>query len=104
MYKIDVSSAVFEWDDGNRLKNFTKHGVSCEESEEAFYGQNLVYRDLLHSSAKEERFVLLGETRAEKRLMIVFTIRSGRVRVISARPMNQRERAQYETQKEKDND
>lgn len=101
MDKIDAKFAAFDWDEGNRNKSLTKHGVSCAEAEEAYYGWHFVFRDLVHSTAQEERFVLLGETRAERRLMIVFTIRLGRVRVISARPMNQKERMRYETEKEK---
>jgi len=75
----------FEWDDGNRDKNWIKHGVSNIEAEEVFFDPNKrLFRDVLHSM-EEDRYILLGKTLNNRLLFVVFTIRGDTVRVISAR-------------------
>mgnify|MGYP001094666913 CR=1 FL=1 len=65
------------------------------ECEQVLLGRPLVVRaDLGHSSA-EPRQIALGRTTTGRLLMVVFTIRGQRLRVISARPMSRRERAVY---------
>ena len=44
---------------------------------------------------KEERLGIVGPTKAGKLLHVVFTLREGRVRPISARPAHKKERGQY---------
>lgn len=86
----------FEWDKGNRGKNFDKHGVSDHECEEAFFDPNKkILRDILHS-AREERYILLGQSKENRMLLIAFTLRKDKVRVISARDLNKKERKLYE--------
>lgn len=97
-----IGVAGFEWDHGNRDKSLVKHGVSCQEAEEAFMNWYFMTPDEAHSTNSEQRFILLGETHAGRRLTIVFTIRENRVRVISARSMSKQEGVQYEAQKEED--
>jgi hypothetical protein len=46
--------------------------------------------------------VLLGRTLADRRLVIVFTVRSNRIRVISARDMSKKERKHYDEALEED--
>ena len=88
--------ARFEWDHGNKNKNYKKHGVTDQECEEAFFDPHKrILKDVFHSH-DEQRYILLGETKKERRLFIVFTMRSGRVRVISARDLNKKERKLYE--------
>ena len=88
--------AAFEWDAGNREKNFHSHGVDWEEIEEVFFSERkLLLDDVLHS-ARESRYVLLGETREGRALFVVFTIRRAKVRIISARDLNKKERTLYE--------
>ncbi len=86
----------FEWDDGNSQKNFLLHGVSNQEAEEVFFNSpNFVSEDSRHSIS-ERRHRLLGETRTERKLTLIFTLRRNKARVISARDMNRKERALYE--------
>ncbi|OGI59972.1 hypothetical protein A2814_01555 [Candidatus Nomurabacteria bacterium RIFCSPHIGHO2_01_FULL_38_19] len=86
----------FEWDKGNKIKNLTKHKVSQDECEETFFDYNRkVQKDLLHSR-DEERYILLGQTKYKRLLYIIFTIRKEKVRVISARDINKKERKLYE--------
>lgn len=86
----------FDWDEGNLLKNWEKHGVSAFECEQVFFNRPLVAApDEVHSSA-EPRFYALGLTDASRLLFIAFTIRGRLIRVISARDMNRRERKAFE--------
>jgi uncharacterized DUF497 family protein len=80
----------FQWDEANSDKNWKKHGVTRLETEEAFFDPHRrIAKDLLHSQA-EERYIIIGRTNSQRRLFLVFTIRAGQVRVISARDLNKR--------------
>ena len=86
----------FDWDEGNLLKNWEKHSVSHLEAEQIFFNEPLlVFEDLKHS-LEESRWYVLGRTDNFRNLMVVFTIREDRIRVISARDMSRRERKIYE--------
>lgn len=86
----------FIWDRGNIDKNWTKHKVTNRECEEAFFDRNKkIYKDKLHSG-KEERYILLGKTKKGRLLYTVFTIRKKKVRIISSRDINRKERKLYE--------
>jgi hypothetical protein len=85
----------FEWDEGNKDKNFKKHGILNEEAEEAFLNDPLVFEDLKHSKS-EKRYQCLGVTDKNKRLFVSFTTRDGKIRVISVRSMDKKETEQYE--------
>jgi uncharacterized DUF497 family protein len=88
----------FEWDAGNETKSVIKHDVAVEESEQIFANQPLLLLDDLAHSEKELRYHAFGKTNSERLLRVTFTIRDNLVRVISARPMNRRERKMYESQ------
>ncbi len=93
---IDWSQIVgFEWDEGNALKSFDKHGVPCEEAESIFARDEiLVLKDERHSRT-EQRWHAFGRSNQDRLLSVTFTIRRNLLRVISARPMNRRERKTY---------
>lgn len=85
---------AFEWDKGNQGKNL-KHGATDEECEEVFFDpQKKLLKDVLHSQA-ETRYILIGATKHQRLLFVVFTFRNNKVRVISARDLNTRERRLY---------
>ena len=87
--------ARFEWDEGNHDKNWLKHQVTFKEAEEVFGNQPLLLLADEKHSKKENRYFALGKTDQDRWLLLVFTVRRERVRIISARPMNQRERSTY---------
>jgi uncharacterized DUF497 family protein len=87
---------TFEWDAGNELKSYTKHGVSTYESESVFQDQfRLDFSDPLHSLS-ENRFITLGRSNRPRILCIAWTLRQKKVRIISARPASRAERGVYE--------
>ena len=87
----------FEWDDGNRDKNWKKHGITQNECEEIFFNQPLIVNEDLKHSERENRYQALGKTNESKLLFIVFTLRGNKIRVISARKMNRGEKQIYES-------
>ncbi len=87
---------AFQGDRGNEQKNLDQHGVSAQEIEEVFFDpRKKLLEDRFHSGT-EDRYILLGQTRQARFLMVVFTIRARRVRAISARDLNKKERRLYE--------
>jgi uncharacterized DUF497 family protein len=96
---LDLNVVIgFDWDDGNRLKSAEKHSVSVAEAEQVFSDPRLfVVEDVKHSQV-EPRHHAMGRTTAGRPLHITFTLRGDgtRVRVISARDVNRKERAIYE--------
>jgi hypothetical protein len=88
----------FEWDKGNSDKNRIRHHVTQGECEQVFFNEPIVVSsDIKHSQA-EGRWYVLGKTDGERLLFIVFTIRKNKVRVISARDVNKKEREIYHEQ------
>ena len=88
----------FDWDDGNSRKSVDRHDVSQAEAEQVFVDPRLlVSADEKHSTS-EPRFHALGTTAAGRLLQISFTLRRDetKLRVISARDMNRKERTLYE--------
>lgn len=86
----------FEWDKGNSDKNFKKHNVSNQETEEVFSNESLIIAEDIKHSSKEQRFQSLGKTNQNRKLFLSFTIRINKIRIISTRDMNKKEAKAYE--------
>ena len=93
--RVDKSVYEFEWDKGNTGKN-QKHKVNDQEAEEVFLDENKkIFKDKLHSGG-EERFRVVGKTKKGRLLFVAFTMRKGKIRIISARNINKKEVYLYE--------
>ncbi len=90
---------VFDWDDYNREKNKLKHNVTHIECEEIFLKDAVYFEDEKHSKT-EQRYTVYGETTNKRSLTIVFTVRTDRIRIISARDQSKKEREVYKKFKE----
>ena len=86
----------FEWDANKAALNLSKHGVSFTEAMTVL-GDPLetMIPDPGHSDT-ELRFVSIGISEAGRLLVVAYTERAGRIRIISAREATPRERRQYE--------
>ena len=93
LFKYPLS---FEWDKGNKDKNFQKHRVANEECEEIFFDPNKRIANAIVKVRGENRYLLIGATKTKRLLFVVFTIRGQKIRIISARDLNQKERKQYD--------
>lgn len=86
----------FEWDRGNVDKSYKKHGITPNETEEVFLDERLlVVPDIGHTQC-EQRLIAIGKTFSERILFCVFTMRGQKIRVISVRRANKKERSLYE--------
>ena len=86
----------FQWDRGNLEKSQQKHGVRLKETEEIFLDENVLFVEDVKHSQKEQRYIAIGQTAQKVVLLVVFTFRGKRIRVISARHANKKERSEYE--------
>lgn len=90
------SPVEFEWDKHN-IEHVRIHKVEPGECEQVFFNIPLIVEpDLIHSRA-EKRYFALGKTNINRALVVIFTIRNAKMRVITARDANRRERIKYET-------
>ncbi len=85
----------FDWDDGNSEKNWFLHQVTDGECEQVFFNIPLIVAPDIKHSQQEKRFFVLGHTDADRWLFIAAVVRNNRIRVISARDMNDREAGKY---------
>lgn len=85
----------FEWDPEKQQINITKHGVSFSEAMMVFGDPlELTIADPDHSE-DEFRYISIGLTPTNQLLVVSYTERDERIRIISARPAVPRERKQY---------
>lgn len=93
--KLFKQPLTFEWDKWNSEKP-KKHGLTPEETEEAFFDENkIIFGDWKHS-VDEQRITLLGKTKKGRLLNITYTTRDDKIRVITARLINKKEVKLYE--------
>ncbi len=86
----------FEWDEEKAQHNVIKHGVTFEEAETVFDDRLFVdLFDSTHSDA-EPRYLIVGRSNSNRLLIVSYTERSGKTRLISARETTRRERRDYE--------
>lgn len=92
------SHFAFEWDFGNRTKNFIKHGITTQEAESVFEQVEAirVLGEQISPKINEPRFGILGLTSDLKHVFVCFTIRGSGIRIIHIRKMNKKERSLYE--------
>ena len=86
----------FTWDPKKAAANLRRHGASFEEASTVFRGPlATVLPDPTHSG-EEERLLIIGHSATGRLLLVVFTERAERIRIISARETSARERREYE--------
>ena len=84
----------FEWDDDKAVQNLAGHGVSFEAARLAFEDAFAVVREDRRRNYGEDRFILLGMVQ-QRLLVVCYAMRDERVRIISARFAEPRERRRY---------
>jgi uncharacterized protein len=89
----DDESDDFDWDDGN-LHKLDDHRVTAVEAEEACLDPDRKAAQA-HNVGGERRVALVGATNSDRILFVVYTVRQGRIRVISARNATKDEQRKY---------
>ena len=86
----------FEWDKEKAESNLKKHDVDFDEAATVF--DDLFYVDFYDPkhSVEEHRFLIIGESNRQRLLIVSYTERDDKIRIISARELTMRERRNYE--------
>jgi hypothetical protein len=86
----------FEWDPKKASENLSSHGVSFSEASEVFADDHSSTAADPDHSAEEDRYLIFGVSKALRHLVVSYTERGERIRIISAREMTPSERKAYE--------
>lgn len=89
-----LQGVEFEWDEDKARSNIVKHHIMFEEASEAFFDP--FYQTGDASVGNEQRDFVLGYSLSQRLLLVVYTERTHRTRIISARIATRSERAMYE--------
>ena len=84
------------WDEGKHGSNRAEHEISFHEAAAVFTDPLAAVIDDPDHSFDEQRFLVVGESDAGRLLVVAYTERGGRIRIISARRATPRERRSYE--------
>lgn len=87
---------MFEWDPKKAAANLLQHGVSFEEAGTVFLDPLAKIHDDPDHSASERRDIIVGHSNEGRMLLVSFTDRGSKIRLISARPVTRRERQDHE--------
>ncbi len=94
--RIDIRGIVFEWYPPKAQSNLKKHQVSFHEASTIFRDKTILELPDREHSEEELRFIAIGRSDQDRLLFVNFTVRSDRVRIISARQAESWERREYE--------
>jgi hypothetical protein len=86
----------FEWDENKAESNFVKHGVTFSEAVTIFADPYLLFTEDSKHSQQEQREWAIGEAENGSLIVVVFTMRYEKIRIISARKATKGERKKYE--------
>jgi hypothetical protein len=89
-----MNEGDFEWDAVKAAANVVKHGVTFEQARKAFADPYAIDFADDRRYYGEERAVLFGMV-DDRWLVIVYTVRGNKVRIISAREAEPHERRRY---------
>lgn len=84
----------YEWDPRKAVANLKKHGVDFAEAISVLSDDLAL--TIRESHPDDDRFVTMGTDLLGRILVMVYTMREEKIRLISARKATPRERKQYE--------
>jgi len=83
----------FEWDERKARTNLRRHRVDFADAATVFEDDRAV--TVTDEEPDEERFSTLGLDALGRELVVIYTMRGKRIRIISARRATRREREEY---------
>lgn len=93
MGEIDLDGLIIEWDDEKAELNWKKHGVRFKVAARVFLDENRIDDYDEDHSDDEERWKVIGRVRDV--LAVIYTERSEKLRLISARYATKDEEDEY---------
>jgi len=94
---VDTDDGLFLWDAANE-EHVERHGVSREEAEEVLLSpdrQQLARRVV----DGEVRWPVVGSSQSGRFMVVVYTMRAGRMRVVTARSADEKEKRRWRRRK-----
>jgi uncharacterized protein len=88
------TAVLVEWDPKKAASNFHKHGVRLADSVAVLADERAI--TVRNFEEDEERWISIGSDALGRVLVVVYTLRAQRIRMISARRATRQERVQYE--------
>ncbi|WP_129671554.1 BrnT family toxin [Candidatus Chloroploca sp. Khr17] len=92
-----LQGMTFEWNDEKAKQNLVRHGIAFPEAAEVFFDPFYQSGDATPDGVSEQRDFILGYSISQRLLLVVFTERGERTKIISARTATRAERKQYES-------
>lgn len=86
-----VGASNFEWDENKRLSNIRKHAIDFVDAIEIFAGDHIDLESKLGNEPRRQATGKLGN----RFVTVVYTVRTPKIRLISARPARDNERRTY---------
>ncbi len=86
----------FEWDEDKAIANLKKHKIGFEEAKTIFADPFSITIDDPKHSVEEHRFIDIGASADGKILVVTYTEREPKIRLISCRKATRAERKIYE--------
>jgi uncharacterized protein len=84
-----------DWNPNKAKSNLEKHGISFSDAEAVLFDPNaLSFEDTMAEG--EQRFIVIGMDHLWRLLLVVYTHRGDKIRLISARRATPFERRKYE--------
>jgi uncharacterized protein len=80
-----MQDADYEWDDDKADSNAHDHAVTFDEARAVFNDPAAITGEDTAHSQTEIRYITVGYSAKARLLMVVFTLREERIRIISAR-------------------
>jgi uncharacterized DUF497 family protein len=83
---------IFDWDEHN-IEHIAEHKLDPDSVEDAFYNRNVPAP--AYNTPAEKRRTLIGTTDAGRVIYVVYTRRSSKIRVVTARDATVSEKRRY---------
>lgn len=94
MYKCAYNSSMeFEWDGKKAISNLKKHGIDFADAVSVLEDERAI--TISEDDPYEKRFITIGMDSFNRILVVVYTWRETRIRIISARKATAKEINQY---------
>jgi uncharacterized protein len=91
-----MAGPTFEWDAAKAAANHRQHGVSFDEAATVFLDPLAQVHDDPDHSTTERRDIIVGHFLEGRLLLVSFSYRESKIRLISSRLVTRRERRDYE--------
>ncbi|MFP4133603.1 MAG: BrnT family toxin [Halothece sp.] len=84
----------YQWDNNKATTNLAKHGIDFADAVSVFSDDLAI--TIFDDRFDEERYITIGMDVLGRVLVVVYTLRQNKIRLISARKATRKEKQQYQ--------